>query len=401
MSPASQLHALRPTAAVDPQADPSLDTTSPVSSAWRELSAIQLDRARFLRLAGAALLLAALIPGALWAHFQSTHVVTHHALVRSHLSELGVRVEGLVEEVLVTAGDAVQRGDLLARLDDAHLQAQRNEARAALAALDEQLKAAREELELARGQVAVGLLKASAVYSRMQAEEEAMHVQAEDAAAVYAARESLAADGAVSAEVLREAAALAARRRALARASTAAAVEAQADLESARLAEESLAVREAQLRVLSASRAEAMAQLERVEADLAATRVYAPADGAVIRRLAQPGMAVGPGTPLISLWLQEETWIEAWVPEKDLADLALGADVQVRFPMLPGERFAGTIARIGLATDFEMPLDYLPQTREARMRPTPQVGVMVRLHAAPALMRPGMSAIVDIARSAG
>jgi multidrug resistance efflux pump len=152
------------------------------------------------------------------------------------------------------------------------------------------------------------------------------------------------------------------------------------------------------MRVLAASRREAAAKLARVEADIAGTRVLAPGDGAILRRLAQPGMAVGPNTPVLSFWLSEDVWIEAWIPEERLGDLRVGSAVQVTFPVLPGERFAGRVSRIGLATDFEMPLDYLPQTREARMRPTPQVGVMVRLDAPPTLMRPGMSAIVDIAR---
>ncbi len=109
-------------------------------------------------------------------------------------------------------------------------------------------------------------------------------------------------------------------------------------------------------------------------------------------------MAVETGTPVLSLWLTESSWIEAWVPEEALGDFDTGNAVQVSFPALPGERFAGTVTRIGLATDFEMPLDYLPQTREARMRPTPQVGVEVRLDVVPEMVRPGLSAVVDIRR---
>ena len=160
-------------------------------------------------------------------------------------------------------------------------------------------------------------------------------------------------------------------------------------------------MREAQLRVLRSSRLEAEAELAQVEADIASTRVDAPADGAVIRRLAQPGMAVDTGTPILSLWLTDRTWIEAWVPEEDIADVVPGNPVQVSFPALPGERFDGVISRIGLATDFEMPVDYLPQTRESRMRPTPQVGLEIRLDSPPAVFRPGMSAVVDIRRDAG
>ncbi len=171
------------------------------------------------------------------------------------------------------------------------------------------------------------------------------------------------------------------------------------DLEAARLAEEEAALREGELLVLKAQRKELLAELQGIDADIESTRVIAPADGAVVRRLAQPGMAVNTGMPLLSLWLTEDTWIEAWVPEEQVGHLQPGSAVSVSFPALPNTQFSGRLERIGLATDFEMPVDYVPQTRETRMRPTPQIGVQVRLDATPQLVRPGMSAVVDIRRS--
>ena len=137
-----------------------------------------------------------------------------------------------------------------------------------------------------------------------------------------------------------------------------------------------------------------------MEIDIASTRVIAPADGAIVRRLAQPGMSLDTGMPILSMWLTEDTWIEAWIPEERLGDVAAGSSVSVRFPTIPNARFDGRVERLGLATDFEMPSDYLPQTRETRMRPTPQIGVRVKLSDPPKIIRPGMSAIVDIREAA-
>jgi multidrug resistance efflux pump len=109
-------------------------------------------------------------------------------------------------------------------------------------------------------------------------------------------------------------------------------------------------------------------------------------------------MAISTGMPLLSLWLTDDSWIEAWIPEERLGELQVGSTVTVSFPAIPSEKFSGELVRIGLATDFEMPVDYLPQTRETRMRPTPQVGVQIQLDDLPSAVRPGMSAIVDIAR---
>lgn len=354
-------------------------------------------RRAFLR-QGVGLLLAALVAAlALWGYLQSNHVVTRHGLVRSHLSEVGVRGEGVIRELRVAAGDAVRKGDLLALIDDRHLQAQRDEARAALDILSERIALERASIAFARREAQVTLAQAQADHRRTQAEAEAARVRAQDAEAFALARERLG-DGTVSAELLRNATAQAAMQASLATAARASEASALAELDAAQLAIDALALREARLRVLEAQRREAEARLARAEADIESARVVAPADGAVVRRLAQPGMAVDTGAPIISLWLHDDTWVEAWIPEKKLPLVEIGSAAVVAFPSLPGERFAGTVTRLGLATDFEMPLDYLPQTREARMRPAPQVGVRVQLDAPPPTLRPGMSAIVDIIR---
>lgn len=354
-------------------------------------------RQEFLRRAAGLLLAALLLALALWGYAQATHIVTRNALVRSHLSEVGVRGEGVIRELRVAAGDPVRKGDLLALLDDRHLLAQRDEARAALDILTEQIALERASLVFARREAQVTLSQAEAEHRRMQAQAEATRVRAEDAQAFASARERLG-DGTVSAEMVRNATARAATQASLAVAAQAAEARARAELDAAQLQIDALALREARLRVMQAQQREAQARLARVEADIDSARVVAPADGAVVRRLAQPGMAVETGSPVVSLWLHEDTWIEAWIPERQLRAVEVGSVVTVSFPSLPGERFTGTVVRVGLATDFEMPLDYLPQTREARMRPTPQVGVRVQLEAPPAVLRPGMSAIVDIAR---
>ncbi|MEL6301537.1 MAG: efflux RND transporter periplasmic adaptor subunit [Pseudomonadota bacterium] len=385
---------------VPSQPAPSTPTDTDLSSGLVDPHAASSDqtRRRITALVAAVLLAAVVVTAAMWAHFRTTHIVTRNALVRAHLSQLGVRGEGVIAEMLVEDGDRVKKGQLLARLDDRHLQARRAAAEAAIATLDERLRLSRAELVFERQEADAERARAVSRHQQRQAEAEAARLQADDAKAFHAARKSLESNGAIPTETIRDAAAKAAAASSLAEAATASASGALAELQQAELAMDAVALLEARLRVLEAERREAETALEQVLADIESTRVYAPAEGAVIRRLAQPGMAVATGTPVLSLWLSESAWIEAWVPEEALSDFGQGSAVQVSFPALPGERFAGRITRIGLATDFEMPLDYLPQTRESRMRPTPQIGVAVRLDSPPRLARPGLSAVVDIRR---
>lgn len=387
-----------------PLTSPSASTipiAEPVSAAEAPNPVMRPATARrlFLPAAGLGLLVCALLAMALWWHYQTSHVVTRNALVRSHLSELGVRGEGVVSDVYVRAGDRVKKGDLLAQLHNQHLIARREQITATLNTLDQEIMVNAAELAIAQKKAEVSLQVAASKHAQMQAEADAARVQAEDTQAFHAARAQLAPGGAISAEAVRDAAAKAAVMASLASAADAAVASSVSGLEAARLAEEETTLLSGELNVLRARRAELTAQLKRIAADIDGTRVIAPADGAVIRRLAQPGMAVSTGMPLLSLWLTDDTWIEAWIPEERLGDLQVGSKVSVSFPAIPNKKFTGELVRIGLATDFEMPVDYLPQTRETRMRPTPQVGVEIQLDDLPVAIRPGMSAVVDTARA--
>ena len=376
--------------------DPSLAVE--ISEEIRRQTQLRASRRFFLPVAGGLFAFCTLCAAAIWWQYQATHVVTRNALVRSDLSQLGVRGEGVVAEILVRAGDRVRRGDLLVRLDDRHLLAQRKQTRARIKTLDERIAVNEVSLALAKEKARVGLDQAEAELRETEAQAEAARVRAEDSRAFHAARKALASDGAISAEVIRDAAAKAEVSESLAVAADAAAARSYSTVAAARLAEVDAMILEGELRILRAQREELLAVLDQVELDIENMRVTAPADGAIVRRLVQPGMAVETGTPMLSMWLTDETWIEAWVPEERVGDLAVGSPVTVTFPATPHERFTGRVERIGLATDFEMPADYLPQTREARMRPTPQIGVRVSLEASPAIARPGMSALVDIRR---
>ena len=157
---------------------------------------------------------------------------------------------------------------------------------------------------------------------------------------------------AISREAVRDAAAKSDAASARAAAALAERELANNSLDEARHGSRELAAREQRLDILAARSAQAAARVDRAEADLEATVIRAPADGAIIRRLAQPGMAVDVGTPAVSMWFSDDTWIEAWVKEADLSAITEGNTVRVTSPALPGETLEGAVASIGLATDL-------------------------------------------------
>jgi len=364
-------------------------------------TAYRSHRLRPGRIIGGLFLLAAVLPAALWLQHQSTHIVSRNAMVRAHLSELGARVDGVVAEVLVEAGDRVQAGSLLVRLDDRHFRAELARAEAEHAELEARLNTERADLALDERRLRNRIAQAEAEVRRSTAALAAAQSRSSDAEAFHAARHALLEERAISGEVVRDAAAKARTAGALLDAARAEQDAATTALAAAWLEYEQLAVREQQLAVFEAKLQQAAAQVEGARADLDSTLIRAPADGAIIRRLAQSGMAVTAGTPTLSMWFSEDSWIEAWVDEADLAEFSEGNAVQVTAAALPGRKLQGTVARIGLATDYEMPAEHLPQPRAQRMRHTPMVGVAIRLDEMPALLRPGVSAVVNIRRGGG
>ena len=70
--------------------------------------------------------------------------------------------------------------------------------------------------------------------------------------------------------------------------------------------------------------------------------------------------------------------------------------VTVTLPSHPGQEFKGIVDAIGVATDFEQPIDAVPQPRATRMRNAPVISILVRLQDAPATLLPGLSATVAI-----
>jgi membrane fusion protein (multidrug efflux system) len=347
-----------------------------------------------------ALLLAALIPAVLWLQHQSAFVLSRDALVRAHLSDLGTRVAGVVREIHVDAGSRVKAGEVLLQLDDRSFRAELARALAEQRELAASYDAEKAAIELERARLRLNINGAEAEVRRATAALQAALSEADDAAAFHRAREALLPERAISREIVREASAKASTASARAAAFFAEQEAAINALAEARHSSLELAVREQRLAIIAAQSAQAAARVDVAQADLEATRIRAPADGAVIRPLAQPGMVLDVGTPAVSMWFSDDTWIEAWVNEADLSDIATGNIVQVTSPALPGEVFQGVVSTVGLATDFEMPLDYLPRSRSERMQQSPLVGVAIRLNAMPQLLRPGMSAVANIRRGA-
>ena len=217
---------------------------------------------------------------------------------------IGPRIQERLAEVLVDQGDAVEAGQLLARLEDGELKRQFEVAEASLAS-------ARATAERVR----VDEARAEAV--EQQARQNHQRV----------------------AELVSQQ------------------VSSQAERDKAI---EQLHVAESDLRRARAATVEAEQQINLAEKTLAYqrerltfTRIISPYHGLVTRRDRDAGGVVVPGSSLLQLVSTNEFWVSAWVDETAAGALTTGQSARVVFRSDPERTYPGEVARLGRETDRE------------------------------------------------
>ncbi|QEL55112.1 secretion protein HlyD [Chromobacterium paludis] len=240
---------------------------------------------------------------------------------------LAFRVAGRLATVLVDEGDAVQPGQILARLDAEPL---RNSLNAALA--NEAALAARNAL-MHRGS------------------------RRED---IAQAKDRLAGAGAAvtqsESDYLRQ------------RALEPAGGSSRQQLELARMQrDQAVAQRDAaaqQLRALEAGFrpeeiAESDAQLKQARANVATARLalrdgnlQSPSAGIILTRAVEAGTMVQAGTPAFTLSLRQPVWVRAYVAENQLGRFTTGVKVTVASDSHPDKRYHGVVGFVSPTAEF-------------------------------------------------
>jgi multidrug resistance efflux pump len=329
-------------------------------------------------------------------HYRAGHVVSRNAIVKGRIADIGAQLNGVVTSVAVTGGDRVQAGQIMARLEDRHLQARVQQARSRLEKASRELEVERLAIAHERKRLQSWVTEMSAQLTAAEAQLEAAQIRAEDAEQRHTLRQSLAQKGVIPNEEVRDAEAERRTASALMQAAKAQYKAAAAAQHSAEVESDGLTVREERITVLQSEIAAFGAELAVAEADLEGSVIRAPDEGRVVRRIVEPGGSVVVGQPLISFWISEDVWVEAWIGENDLPEVELGSVAKVTIKSYPDREFSGIVETIGVSTDFELPDSEVPQPRHARMRGTPVVGVRIRLEDPPEDLFPGLSAVVGI-----
>lgn len=244
-------------------------------------------------------------------------VATDDAYVKGHVVAVAARVPGRLLQVPVEENQPVKAGQVLAVLDPQDLDAAQAKARAAVAE-------ARSGIALSEAQIAQAEAQQKAAESQL----ELARIEKARFTALYQRdsipRQKL--DHAVTAEQVAAAqAAAAARQVAAARAGR--------------------SVGESKL-------ASANASLDQAALSRSYCTIVAPKDGWVSRKLAEPGMVVAPGQPLLAVVPlgPDEVWVEANFKETQLRHVRPGQPAELKLDLDDRTTFKGAVESIAAGT---------------------------------------------------
>jgi HlyD family secretion protein len=141
--------------------------------------------------------------------------------------------------------------------------------------------------------------------------------------------------------------------------------------------------------------AQARANVARAEAAFANAAVFAPFDGVVTVRHREPGEAVTPGAPVLTLLDPNDRWVRIYVREDQMGLVRLGQRARIVSDTYPDRVYAGEVVFIGSEAEFT-PRNI--QTAEERIKLV--YPVKVRVTGDPSFdLKPGIPADVTLEES--
>ncbi len=309
------------------------------------------------------------VAGAAW---QSTD----DAVVNADVSTLSAQVSGTIKSTPVEDYQRVTKGQLLAEIDPREYDAAVEVEKASLSSANASLANLANQIELQKAVVqAAEAQNASALAQQTQAELE-FHRQT-----------SL--GDATSQQQLQQAQSAYLQAQAAVK-STAAAIEQQ----------------KAQLKVLAGQDPLLRAQVSAAQANLdtalirqSYTRIYAPFDGVLGRKLVHVGDFVAAGTSVHSEVPLPNVYVTANFKETQLAHMPPGRPADVTVDTFPGQTLHGTVSRLSPATGSIFALLPPDNATGNYTKVVQRVPVRIDLDAGQPLidrLKPGMSAIVTV-----
>jgi membrane fusion protein (multidrug efflux system) len=321
-----------------------------------------------------------------WLYYRN-RVSTDDAQVDGHLVPVSCKVYGSVEKVLVDDNQAVKAGDVMVELDARDLQVRVDQAKAALTQAEAQVAGALSDLDRARvahlqaqgsdlegAQATLDARKAS--YEKARSDVQRMKPLADRQEISAQAFDAYKTQADVTENEWK-----AAQRKL-------ASLQQEADIRRT-----GVGASEARLAQARAQAAQAKAALEALDLQLSYTRIVAPVEGVVTRKLVETGQVIQPGQGLLTLVPLHQVWVTANFKETQLAKVRPGQEAEIKVDM-GGTVLKGKVDSIAGSTGSRMSL--LPPENAVGnfVKVVQRIPVKIRIEdseAAKVSLRPGMN----------
>ncbi len=330
-----------------------------------------------------------------WCSYRYRHVVLSEAVIKGTITKIGGRIEGRIKSIEAVSGQRVSKGEVLLRLEDRHLQAALDHARAELKSAIKELESEKMGIEQSRRRLSFEVERLNGARKKAAGELEAQKSSLARLQKEYERTAALTKTGTAAVSELDRIAGDRDRAQGLVDAATGALEAADSNQEKAMNELEGLRVREARLSVLDSRIEMARARVTAAEADLEATVIRAPEDGLLLERIVEVGGSAKVGEPMISLWIGRP-WVEAWADERDLRKIKIDSPVDISLDAFPRHKLAGRVQAIGSVTDKQLQLTPVPSTLHAFLRPNAMVPIQIALEEESPRIQLGLSAVVGI-----
>jgi membrane fusion protein (multidrug efflux system) len=331
-----------------------------------------------------------------WLYQRWTHVYIDDARIDGELVTISSRVSGWITELPVVQGDAVKKGALLAQVDDRDSRLQKEVLVAKLKAVESQMSVVKAQ----SGQVDEETLgKVQSETNRLaaaQAEVAAVDAQLKQARDDLKRSQELADAKWLSPQALERARTTYREVQERHRKAISEVAAVRGTVSSASGSRRQLKVIERQLLVLANQAEEIRAEIRRQEVDIADRMITSPSDGRVVMTFVRKGEHVSPGQRLMIFHDPTDIWVEANVKETNVGLLKHGMKAEIRVDAYPGKVFEGRISSIGQAATSKFALLPDPNPSGNFTKITQRLPVRILLADKNPQLRPGMMVEVYI-----
>lgn len=278
----------------------------------------------------------------------STYLTLDGQIAPLENSTLSFQQSGPISAVYVNQGDRVTQGELLAKIDDSTLRAQLAQVQAQIAQASAQAQSSALNVPITQSQTTQAAASAKAALA--------------NAKLTYDQNQQLFKQGYVSQSQLEQA-----RSQYVA---------AQSTYQTAVSNQGSTGVQSSNAAAAREAVHAAQAQANTLRTQIGQTSLYAPFDGVVTARLADPGAMATPGTPVLAISKVNTVWVNINVPDEDLQYVHAGTPVTFTASQLGGRKFSSKIATVN-AVPTQGTLSYEARIREPNPGASLRGGMLV------------------------